>query len=123
MYELKENFSMKILDEKLLTTYSGVAFPPFDFLYKPFNEIILRAIQAGLIDYWYRSFYPQNYFTWKPKQSEPVVLTWDHVYIGFYIWLICLAVSTVGSISEIIQHRMVAPRKLREDNINRVHKK
>lgn len=102
---LKENFTMKILEENVFALFYVVLFPQVHFLYKPFNDIILFVVQSGLIDYWERIRFPPNFLLWKPQETaDPVVLTWDHLYIGFYIWLFCIAVSAAAFVAEIAYH-------------------
>lgn len=84
--------------------YIGMLFPPLHFLFKPFNDLILRIVQSGLIDHWLKGMTGPDRRT-KIKR-EPVVLTWDHLYVGFYIYLGCLALSTAGFVAEILYFRL-----------------
>lgn len=101
----RENFTMKVLDEELFTIYIGMVFEPLHYLYKPFNDIILRLVQCGLIDYWMQLFSGTIYKN-IAERSKPVVLTWDHLYVGFYIYLVCLALSAAGFFAEILYFRL-----------------
>lgn len=104
---LEENFTLKALNEELYATNTGVAFDNFHFLQKPFNDMIPRIFESGMIDYWRFLLHPADYFSWKPQKSkDPVMLTWEHVYIGFYIWLIFLALSISCFLLEVFNHQM-----------------
>lgn len=102
-FQQKENFTMKVLDEELFTMFFGMAFSQHHFLYKPFNNIILRVVQSGLIDKWFKEHYGDK---WTEGKKVPVVLTWEHLYVGFYIYLVCLALSTAEFLVEILYFRV-----------------
>lgn len=100
----KEKFILKLLDEELFAIYGGLVFDPFHFLLKPFNEMILMLLQSGLVDYWLRKN-QRAFLQVKQEKSEPVVLTWDHVYVGFYICLVCFAASYACFIAEVLHFK------------------
>lgn len=112
---LRGNFIMNVLEEELFTMYIGMVFRPFDFMYKPFNDLILRVVQSGLIGHWHSEMHRVALTTTKAKQ-EPVVLTWNHVYVGFYICLICLVLSTVCYINEVLYFRFCLLKKRRNNS-------
>lgn len=102
----KDDFVLKVLDEEVITIYGGLSFHPFHFLYKPFNDQLLRLFQSGFIDYW-RIKKQGSFQNWKPKKSGPIVLTWNHVYVGFYICLVCHAVAIACFIAENFYFRLM----------------
>lgn len=106
----KENLAMKVLDEELFLLHNGLLFLPFHFLLKSFNDMILDAVQGGLIDFWRQSTGEK----WRKPQSEPVVLTWNHLYVGFYIWLICLATSFVTFVGDFLCYRYKLRQSLKK---------
>lgn len=101
----KDKFVVKVLDEELYTVFFSLYFEPYHFLYKPFNDLIPMLIQSGLIDYWIRET-RLRVVKWKPEEPEPVVLTWNHVYVGFYICMICIAVATACFIAEVVTFKL-----------------
>lgn len=109
--QLKEKFIFKVLEEELFTIYVGMAFEPAHFLYKPFNEIVLRAVQSGLIEFWTPGQKDPVYKI-DTSHHEPVVLAWNHVYVGFHICLVCFAVSIACFISEILYYRICLMTRL-----------
>lgn len=113
----KEKFVLKVLDEEFFVLYIGLAFTPFHFLLKPFNDIILRLVQSGLIDIWLRTIYGEPINGHILEFRKPVVLTWNHIYVGFYICFACLAVSIVCFICEILHFRLSLFIKSQKDFI------
>lgn len=104
LVELKTQFKgiydWKVFPHKIMTAGGGIAFPPFFFFFEAFNEVVDRIIPSGLIEYWSRFFFNSRYNLKKLEKSEPVVLTMDHLGVGFLLWFICLGISLVCFIVE-----------------------
>lgn len=115
-WNLKGAFILNLLDENLMGVHYGKVFEAHHFLLEPFNEMVSVALQAGLIDVFYRDFYETmlggQYFERHRKKTGPVVLTFDHLYVGFVVWLICIGVSFAVFCLEFFYFRFDCKRKL-----------
>lgn len=81
----------------------GIGFSLSSFLYSSFNDHITRFIEGGLFNYWMGIILNRNYFSIAQAQtrSSNVVLTVDHLLVGFQIWLCTLLLPIIAFVGEI----------------------
>lgn len=98
--EHQRKFEWKTLNQKVLSFYKGMAFEKHHHLFPSFNNKIVQLTNGGLIDHWFKRYTKHRYLTEKPQAKTPVVLTMNHLSVGFRIWAFLLAVSCVAFICE-----------------------
>jgi len=93
----------KVLEETFLSTAEGYCLILGHPLNEAINEIISVLIETGIINHWISETYHQlkaKHFL--DLETGPQVLTLNHLFIGFVIWLIALAFAVVVFVIEII---------------------
>jgi hypothetical protein len=93
---------LKLLDQRIYTQHLGLVFDHHHFLHPLFDKNILRLVDGGIISYWDLNLRVRYNYDWKPPDSEPVILTLDHLSVGFLVWVIALVISSVGFLGEIV---------------------
>lgn len=99
---------MKLLDETLKHLHRGLIFPKHHSLFQAVNTKIGQLTSGGLIEYFkfenvnISNLEAMQFKNIQPEIYEPIVLTMDHLYIGFAIWACCLALSFLVFIGENI---------------------
>ena len=75
----------------------------FHFLYSTFNWKIRQLVEGGFFVRWHKRYLSD----WSLRKPEPepdddkVVLTMDHLLVGFIIWLGMLLIASVAVIVEL----------------------
>lgn len=110
--DLKANITWDILPEQVISFHYAFAFFSHHFLFPIFNEKIEQLINGGFIDFWMKHLTKTRWILEKPDPPEPVVLTMNHLEIGFQIWLICLLASFVIFLGETSSRGFVYLKKL-----------
>lgn len=94
--------SLLLLEETHGTLFYGNIFRPYNPFFETFNMDIYRMIASGLTQYWSDKYLRPKGDKLKSKDVEPQVLTMEHLDICFIICLICLAISVLVFILELI---------------------
>lgn len=69
---------------------------------KKMSEVLRHMKSAGLIDYYISKYYDETYWSKRFEElSEPKVLSFDHLKVGFYLYLLLLIASFIVFIFEI----------------------
>lgn len=116
----KGKHRLKLLDQRILRFQHGLAFPLHHFLYPSLSEKVQQLITSGIIEQWETRIKNHRYVIEKPPESEPAVLTMDHLEIGFQIWLAMLLIAFIAFLAEIVYYRS---KNLRELIYNRLEKR
>ena len=92
------------LDQKMISYNIHVAFSPeHDFLYSTFDWKIKRLVESGFFVHWIDQ-YLSHPSLWKPEpEDDKVVLTMDHLMVGFTIWLGILLIASFAMILELVR--------------------
>lgn len=119
--QLKElsmgNYSWEVLPRRIMTADGGMAFPIFHYFFEPFNELVDRIIPSGLTEHWTRTWFKSRYNEKKSTYKPPIVLTMNHLVVGFQVWLLCLLMSFVCFLYELISFR-IRSRLIRDSENN-----
>ena len=107
MHNYKKNrtkqFHFQKLDQKVITYNLGVSLPDArTSLYPTFKWKIQQLIQGGFFDQWLKPYLKDQSVVEKELEEDKVVLTMDHLSVGFTIWLAMLLISLLGFIGERI---------------------
>lgn len=97
---------LNVLPEPLMTNNVAFFFFRTDFIYEPFNRKLTQLIESGIarkVSDKYESKADSS-----ADESGPVVLTLDHLGIGFVVWLGFLLISFVALLVELILRYMLA---------------
>lgn len=99
--ESEGELRMKMMDRKVMSLLVGIAFYRNSFLHSSFNIKIKHVISSGILKKFSR--FKAKYLTKYKKQnalkigenSNPVVLTMEHLSVGFLIWIGMLLISFI----------------------------
>ena len=105
---LTEKFYFQKLDQKVLSYNLGVSLPSSrTSLYPTFKWKIKQLIQGGFFDQWLKPYLNHRSLVEKELEEDKVVLTMDHLSVGFTIWLTMLLISLLGFIGERIKFHVL----------------
>lgn len=90
---------MKLMDQRVISFYYGLTFHRHSFFYSSFNKKIKQLRPSGVVNKLsyieeksitkYRIQSTQKF----SEKSDLVVLTMDHLTIGFLIWIVLLLMA------------------------------
>jgi len=96
----RSNFTnYKMLDQTPVSAFEGIALIYGHPINEAINEIISVLLESGIMDYWIAN---ATYLKADDLDTGPQVLTLDHLFIGFAIWLIALASAVVVFLIEVV---------------------
>lgn len=89
---------LKPMETKVLSAYVGLRFDRHSFLYWPFNEKMKQLQPSGIVQLYHLSDskLKKHYAKKAGEDSEHVVLTMDHLSIGFLTWVLMLLISFIA---------------------------
>lgn len=98
------------LEEKLATFNKVIIFPTKkDFLYPTMKWKIKQLIEAGFFDYWMKHYITHSSVVQEEEEVETrIVLTWDHLYVGFTLWMAMLLIAALSFIGEHIKAHILS---------------
>lgn len=99
---------IKHLDRKVFTVHIGIKFERHSFLHWSFNRKIKQLAESGCIETFNRletDSHKTSSGRANEKQLEPIVLTMDHLNIGFLIWILLLAAATLIFLINLLIYR------------------
>jgi len=95
----RSNFTnYKMLDKTPISSHEGMVLVFGNPIDDAINEKITALLESGIMDYWIAN---STYINADYLESGPQVLTLDHLFIGFAIWLIALAFAVVVFLIEV----------------------
>jgi hypothetical protein len=89
-----------VLKEKIISDYIGAVMPMNFFLFESYNEKIIQLTESGIIEKILRQ---------KPEmqeESQPVVLSFDHLLIWFMLWAGFLGIASAVFVGEILVRKL-----------------
>jgi len=92
----------KILDQTFLSTSEGITLMFHHLINEAINEKIAALLESGIMIYWIEKAHKEKSKAGNIESDGPQVLTMDHLFIGFAIWLIALTFTIVVFFTEII---------------------
>lgn len=96
--------SLTLLDETAITFFISVAFRPFHPYFETFNEKIGELTSTGIVQHIYWNI--QKLSDNKNDETGPLVLTMEHLEIGFVICCISLTFAAVAFVFEVLVHKI-----------------
>lgn len=92
------------LREKVITDLRSFTMPRNSFLLEPFDRALTRLFETGhinlIVKYWAKVHYQFE------ESPTKVVLTLEHLGVGFQIWLVCLLIALSIFAGEIILRKI-----------------
>ena len=107
MYNYKKNRSQQFhfhkLNENVISYNLVITLPDArTSIHSTFKWKIKQLIQGGFFDHWLKPYTKHRSLVEKELEEDKVVLTMDHLSVGFTIWLTMLLISLLGFIGERI---------------------
>ena len=104
--ELEDRLNFHQLERKIISYNVHVVLrTDYDFLYSTFDWKIEQLVEGGFFALWIDRHL--NHPSVQPPEQEPdddkVVLTMDHLSVGFTIWLGMLSIALVVFIAEFVR--------------------
>ena len=99
---LNERQIFNRLEEKFITYPVGIILPnQKDFLHTTFKRKINQLIHGGFFNLWMDLYMKHRSFNEKIEEETRIVLTMDHLSVGFIIWLAMLMIALCTAIAEL----------------------
>jgi hypothetical protein len=96
----EENPTYVVLKEKIISDCIAIVMPANSFLLNAFNERITQMIESGIMEKIFRTEAK------KPEESQPVVLSIDHLLIWFMLWAGLLLIAGAVFVCEVIARKL-----------------
>ena len=111
--EPKDRVSFHQLEKKLLSHNIHVSLPlKHNFLYSTFEWKIKQLVQGGFFNHWMDRYLSHPSVKAPEPEDNRVVLTMDHLSVGFTIWLGVLLIASIALVAELA--RFLIANYLRE---------
>ena len=106
MYNYKKRLEQKIkfrnFEDKAISYNLVVTLPEqFKILHSTFKSKVNQLIQGGFFKYWLDPYLNHPSMHEKPVEEDKIILTFDHLSVGFTIWIGMLLIATLGFIAEL----------------------
>lgn len=86
---------LRLMNTKVLTSHFGFTFERHNFLHYSFDEKIKQLKPSGIVEafYLFDSRIRKRYAKEVESPEHLVVLTLDHLFIGFLVWIFMLFIA------------------------------
>ena len=102
--EPKDRLYFHQLERKFISYNVHVGFGTHhDFLYSTFDGKIKRLVESGFFVHWIDRYLSHPSVQAPEPEDNRVVLTMDHLMVGFIIWLGMLTIASVAFIAEYLR--------------------
>ena len=107
--EPKDRLYFNQLEQKVLSHNLHVHLPSkSNFLYSTFDWKIKQLIQGGFFNVWMERY--KSHSSVQSPEHDPdegkIVLTMDHLSVGFIVWLVSLAIASAVMILEHVRFHL-----------------
>jgi len=100
---IKSGFkNYKIIEETFLSTSEGITLIFSSTINEAIDEKIAALLESGILSHWIAGVYKEKSQVANLNSDGPQVLTMDHLFIGFVIWLIALTFTILVFSAELI---------------------
>ena len=94
------------LDQKVFSYNQAIYLPDFkDFLHSTFKWKVTQLIQGGFFNHWMEPYLNHRSIVEKELDENKIVLTMEHMTVGFTIWLAFLTISSIAFIVELTRFK------------------
>ena len=102
--EPKDRFFFHQLDKRFRNHNVHVRLPQKRyFLYKTFNRKIRQLVEGGFFVHWFDRYLNDPSLRKPDPEDDRVVLTMEHLSVGFIIWLGMLLIASLAVIIELVR--------------------
>ena len=100
----EEKLNFRKLKQKAISYNLAMTLPPFwSCLHSTFKSKVNQLIHAGFFKYWLDPYLNHPSMIEKPLEENKIVLTFDHLSVGFTIWIGMLLIATLCFIAELVR--------------------
>ena len=93
----EEKLIFRKLQQKAISYNLAVTLPPFwNYLHSTIKSKVNQMVQAGFFKCWLDPLVIEE-----PLEENKIVLTFDHLSVGFTLWIGMLLIAMVGFIAEL----------------------
>lgn len=99
---------IKFSKDNVVSSLEGFAFNKNNIFYATFRVALQRLFEFGIIDMYENTRrrkdhdFSSEFVEYERKKTE--VLSWNHLYAGFYLWIGACFISTIAFIGEMLTH-------------------
>lgn len=105
---------VKLSRDNLMTMITGIAFNRNYIFYETFREKMQYLFESGIIGHLRLNVAKQikeskereTYLKEYEEKQKEVVLTWSHLYPGFYLWMCACIISSLAFLIELITYKV-----------------
>lgn len=105
---------VKFTKNNYFTTRSVFAMDKNSIFFVQFRSILLRLFETGLIDQFSYSldyYFKINFKEYERKKDE-IILSWNYLYAGFYVWFGALLISFVVFVCELLYSKFMKKKHI-----------
>lgn len=100
----KKNLSERLqfikLDQKMFSYNKAIILPHNSFIFSTFKHKINQLLEGGFFEHWLKPYLKHRSIVEEKIIDDRVVLTMDHLSVGFTLWLAILLIAAVLFIVE-----------------------
>ena len=101
---VEDKFYFHTLKEKMMSYNIAVVLPDsYNFMHSTFKLKINQLIQAGFFDHWMELYMTDPSLIEKEVEEDKIVLTIDHLSVGFTMWLGMLLIASIAFTIELVR--------------------
>ena len=96
-----QRLHFNVIDQKMSSFLSSISFHKNSFfLYSTLHRKVRQLNEGGFFDHWLKHYTHHNSMVEEEIEKSKVVLTWDHLYVGFTLWFGLLMIAALIFIVE-----------------------
>ena len=106
-YKREDKLKFEIIEQKINSHNFGVLADSSSFLNPIYLKKIWQLVEGGFFQLWFERQNSHRSLAEKEEEDDKVVLTMDHLGVGFLITVILLLMSMVAFIGELLLARVL----------------
>ena len=106
-YKREVKLKFEIIEQKINSHNFGVDSNPESFLNPIYLKKIPQLIEGGFFQLWFERASSHRSLAEKVEEDDKVVLTMDHLGVGFIFTVVLLLISMVAFIGELLLARIL----------------
>ena len=106
-YNREDKLKFEIIEQKINSHNFGVQSHTYSFLNPIYLKKIHQLIEGGFFQLWFERVNSHRSLAEKEVEDDKVVLTMDHLGVGFIFTVVLLLISMVAFIGELLLARIL----------------
>ena len=106
-YNREDKLKFEIIEQRIQSYNFGVHLNSYSFLNPIYLKKIPQLIEGGFFQLWFERQNNHRSLAEKVEEDDKVVLTMDHLGVGFLITVMLLLISTVAFFGELLLARII----------------